>query len=46
MAKAKEKDKSEIEAMIEKEKMSYKLEHEAVLSFIEKMRCFAVIEDF
>lgn len=46
MAKAKEKDKPEFELMIEKEKMIYKLEHEAVLSFIEKVRCFVVIEDF
>jgi hypothetical protein len=46
MAKTKGKEKEEIEAMIEKEKESYKMEYAAVMNFIERVKGFAVIEDF
>lgn len=46
MTKTKEKEKAEIEAMIEKEKESYKMEYAAVMNFIERVKGFAVIEDF
>ncbi len=46
MTKTKEKEKAEIEAMIEKEKESYKMEYAAVRNFIERVKGFAVIEDF
>lgn len=46
MAKTKGKEKEEIEAMIEKERESYKMEYAAVMNFIERVKGFAVIEDF
>lgn len=46
MAKVKEKEKAEMEAMIEKEKESYQMEYDAVMAFIERIKGFAFIEDF
>lgn len=45
-AKVKEKEKAEIEAMIDKESESYQMEYDAVMAFIERVKHFAVIEDF
>lgn len=47
LAKTKDKNKkAEIEAMIEKEKVSYQMEYDAVMEFIEQIKGFATIEDF
>lgn len=46
LVEVKDKDKHEIEAMIEKEKAAYRLEYDAVMSFINELKSFATIESF
>ena len=46
LSKVKEKERPEIQAMIEKEKESYQSEYDAVMAFIESLKGFATIEDF